>query len=121
MERSLMSEDTGTGSKTARLLPVMMPFVTAPGEWHGRGLCVGEDPDAFFPSHGDPGTKARRICGICPVRNDCLAYATEADEHGIWGGLDQDERRNLRRRQRRLAAGIPDRATGEHGSAEGAA
>jgi WhiB family transcriptional regulator, redox-sensing transcriptional regulator len=117
-----MPEDTSTDSKATRLLPVVMPSVVTPalGEWHGRGLCTGEDPDAFFPSHGDPGTVAQRICGICPVRNDCLRYATEADEHGIWGGLDQDERRNLLRRQRRAAA-IPDKATAEHARAEGAA
>jgi hypothetical protein len=35
------------------------------------------------------------------VRGDCLNYATEADEFGIRGGLDQQERRNLRRKQRR--------------------
>lgn len=91
------------------------------GEWHGRGLCIGEAPDAFFPSYGDPGKEAQRICGICPVRDDCLKYAIEADEHGIWGGLDQDERRNLRRRQRRHPAAIPDRVIAEHGKAEGAA
>jgi WhiB family redox-sensing transcriptional regulator len=74
------------------------------GEWHGRGLCIGEDADVFFPSHGDPGTKAREICAACRVRDDCLKYAMEADEFGIWGGLDQGERQNLKRRQRRLRA-----------------
>ena len=72
------------------------PAASALGEWHGRGLCVGEDPDVFFPSHGDPGTEARQICATCAVRGDCLNYATEADEFGIWGGLDQHERRNLK-------------------------
>jgi WhiB family redox-sensing transcriptional regulator len=118
-----MPEDPSIKSRPVRLLPVVMPGAVTPalGGWPGWGLCVGEDPDTFFPSHGDPGTEARRICGICPVRNDCLEYATEADEHGIWGGLDQDERRNLKRRQRRQAAAIPDRATAEHARAEGAA
>jgi len=66
------------------------------GEWQGRGPCIGEDPDVFFPSHGDPGTKAREFCAACPVRSDCLNYATESDKFGIWGGLDrldQQERR----------------------------
>jgi WhiB family redox-sensing transcriptional regulator len=118
-----MSEDTSIGSKPTRLRPIVMPgaVTLALGEWHGRGLCVGEDPDVSFPSRGDPGTKARLICGICPVRDDCLEYSTEADEYGIWGGLDQDERQNLRRRQRRQAAVTPASATGEHGRAEGAA
>jgi hypothetical protein len=100
-----MPEGTST-NRPARLLPITMPGppAAALGEWHGRGLCVGEDPDVFFPSHGDPGTKAREICAACPVRDDCLKCATEADEFGIWGGLDQQERRNLQRRQRRREA-----------------
>jgi WhiB family transcriptional regulator, redox-sensing transcriptional regulator len=117
-----MPEGTST-DRRPRLLPDTMPGPAAPalGEWHDRGLCVGENPDIFFPSHGDPGTEARRICGSCPVREECLEYATEADEDGIWGGLDQGERRNLRRRQRRHAAVAPARATGKHGKAEGTA
>jgi len=117
-----MPKDTSTGSGASRLLTLAIPAAVAPalGEWHGRGLCVGEDPDVFFPSHGDPGTEARRICGLCPVRDDCLEYSTGADEDGIWAGLDQAERRNLRR-QRRHTATIPARPTGKRQKAEGAA
>jgi WhiB family redox-sensing transcriptional regulator len=97
-----MTEGT-CSNRSVRLLPITMPapVASAAAEWHGRGLCVGEDPDVFFPSHGDPGTDARKICAACRVRGDCLNYATETDEFGIWGGLDQQERRNLKRKQRR--------------------
>ena len=97
-----MPEGTST-DRSVRLLPQTMPGPTEPalGEWHGRGLCVGENPDVFFPSHGNPGTRARKICAVCLVRGDCLKYATEADEFGIWGALDQQERRNLKRKTRR--------------------
>lgn len=72
------------------------------GPWAGRALCAGSDPEIFFPAHDDQGTEARQICGGCPVRAECLDYAIQADErHGIWGGLDPGERRNLRRRVRR--------------------
>jgi WhiB family transcriptional regulator, redox-sensing transcriptional regulator len=67
------------------------------GPWPQRAICNGEDPERFFPSHGDPGTKARGICAHCPVQQGCLEYATEADEFGIWGGLDREQRRALRR------------------------
>jgi WhiB family redox-sensing transcriptional regulator len=34
-----------------------------------------------------------------PVAGMCLAYAITADERfGIWGGLDPEQRRSLRRR-----------------------
>jgi WhiB family redox-sensing transcriptional regulator len=104
-----MPEDTSTGSTLTRLLPVVMPIAVAPalGEWHGRGLCVGEDPGIFFPGHGSPGTEARQVCALCRYRDDCLEYATEADEFGIWGGLDQDERRRLRKKRHRQTAKPP--------------
>lgn len=109
-------EATNTGCRPVRLLPVTVtvtvpvpaaPVLAAPalGEWHRRGLCADEDPDLFFPSHGSPGTKAREICAACAVREQCLDYALDADQLGIWGGLDQQERRNLKRkRQRRRKA-----------------
>jgi WhiB family redox-sensing transcriptional regulator len=86
-------------SAPLRVLPIVMPVLAAPfpGEWHGRGLCAGEDPEIFFPCDGDPGTRARQICAACAVRDDCLGYATDADEFGVWGGLDQGERRELLR------------------------
>lgn len=101
-----MTEGTSTDTRAVRLLPVTMlsPASPAPGDWNTRGLCADEDPELFFPSRCDPGTKPRKICAACPVRNECLNYATAADEFGIWGGLDQQERRNLKRRQRRNAA-----------------
>jgi len=106
-------------SAPAQLLPIAMPAlaVPPPGEWHGRGLCIGEDPDVFFPSHGDPGTHARQICAACAVRHDCLKFAIDADEFGIWGGLDQDERRNLRRRQRRKEAAVYGKTRQPEGAA----
>jgi WhiB family transcriptional regulator, redox-sensing transcriptional regulator len=109
-----MSQSPSAVQSPARLLPIVMPGPAAPflGNWHARGLCSGADPDVFFPSHGDPGTKARQICGSCTVRRECLEYATAADEWGIWGGLDEQERRNLRKkrqRRRRAAASVRER------------
>lgn len=117
-----MPEGNSTDSKPVCLLPIATPgpIVPAVGDWHGRGLCIGEDPDVFFPSHGDLGAMAREICAACAVRDDCLNYATQADEFGIWGGLDQQERRNLKRKQCRRSAAkrTPDNGIGR---AEGVA
>jgi WhiB family redox-sensing transcriptional regulator len=119
MERSRMPDMNFNASASVQLLSIVMaaPVTPSLGEWHGRGLCVGDDPDDFFPSRGDPGTQARQICAGCAVRDDCLGYAIDADEFGIWGGLDQDERRNLRRRQRRKEAAVGGKTRRSEGAA----
>jgi WhiB family redox-sensing transcriptional regulator len=98
MERSRMPDNASSVSTPVRLLPVVLPEVAPdfPGTWSERAICRGENPNTFFPAHGDPGTRARRLCANCPVRIDCRQYATAADEPGIWGGLDQEQRRALR-------------------------
>ena len=117
-----MTHDTSTGSTAVRMIPIVMPGSATPSldEWHARGLCVGADPEIFFPSRGDPGAEARRICASCGVRRDCLKYATKADEFGIWAGLDQQQRRALRKKQHRREAATRIRAGQPHG-AQGAA
>lgn len=67
--------------------------------WADQAPCSSADPDAWFPSVGESGDMAKRVCGRCPVRSDCLEYALDHDEgFGIWGGLSEHERRKLRRR-----------------------
>jgi len=66
--------------------------------WATQALCDGADPDLFFPPADRLGAPAQRICGRCPVQDQCLAYAVVADEPaGIWGGLGLHERQALRR------------------------
>jgi WhiB family transcriptional regulator, redox-sensing transcriptional regulator len=99
-----MNEKNTEGSTSIRPLTPAIPNLAAAliGPWTARASCTETDPEVFFPPHGDPATQARQICAQCPVRDDCLAYALDADErYGIWGGLDPDERRSLHRRQRR--------------------
>jgi Transcription factor WhiB len=119
MERSRVPDPKFDSRVQARVLPIVMPAPVrvALGEWRARGLCVSEDPDSFFPCRGDPGTRARQICARCAVRPDCLGYATGADEHGIWGGLGQAERRRLKRRQRRKEAKGRDETRQSEGAA----
>lgn len=40
--------------------------------------------------------RAKAICQDCAVRDECLQYSLEiAEPHGIWGGLNEHERRAL--------------------------
>jgi WhiB family redox-sensing transcriptional regulator len=89
--------------------------VWIPGEfdeqaWRRTAACRDVDPEVFFPV-GSTGpaiqqiADAKDICRGCPVRLVCLQYAL-ANHHddGVWGGYDEGERRELRRRWRRLGS-----------------
>lgn len=70
-----------------------------PLAWQSDSLCAQTDPEAFFPEKGGSTRDAKRICGSCEVRAQCLEYALENDERfGIWGGLSERERRKLKKR-----------------------
>jgi WhiB family transcriptional regulator, redox-sensing transcriptional regulator len=105
-----MNNKTTEGSIAVRLLAPAIPGLATVliGPWAGRASCAETDPEIFFPPHGDPATEARQICARCPVRDECLAYALDADEqYGIWGGLDPDDRRSLGRRYPSQKPGTP--------------
>ena len=81
--------------------------------WQDRALCGGMDASLFFGPDGEPRpereareAKAKAVCASCPVRAQCLDYALwKPVKHGIWGGLNEEERaRERRRRTRRQAA-----------------
>jgi WhiB family redox-sensing transcriptional regulator len=74
--------------------------------WQERAACRGDDSTYFFA----PGYFERRadkqareavakaICARCRVREPCLEYALRVREaHGVWGGLNEMERRALLR------------------------
>jgi WhiB family transcriptional regulator, redox-sensing transcriptional regulator len=78
--------------------------------WQWRAACRGEDASLFFaPNHPEAKEEkairegqAKAICARCPVRIDCLEYAIRIREpHGIWGGLNELERRILIRQRER--------------------
>jgi len=46
--------------------------------------------------------EAKKVCERCEVRQECLQWALEAgQDHGVWGGLSEDERRSMKRRNAR--------------------
>ena len=64
-----------------------------------RSACRDRDPSMFFPADERSTREAKSVCGGCPVRDLCLAYAVDNRiTDGVWGGLSELERRALRRR-----------------------
>src|SRR6266545_3513580 len=72
--------------------------------WQFYAACRGEDSSLFFaPNYFEKRdqkegreAKAKALCARCSVREECLEYALQVREsHGIWGGLNELERRQL--------------------------
>jgi WhiB family transcriptional regulator, redox-sensing transcriptional regulator len=72
-----------------------------------RRMCAGKPLRMFFPHHGDDTTKARQLCGSCPFKTACQAYALDHKESGIWGGLDDRERYKILRADSAITARRP--------------
>lgn len=57
--------------------------------------------ESFLPEQGgalcDDMRLARAVCGDCPVSRQCLAWAIEHDEHGLWAGTSREQRKALQR------------------------
>jgi WhiB family transcriptional regulator, redox-sensing transcriptional regulator len=78
-----------------------------PMTWRNRAACLDEDPELFFPI-GNTGPallqieEAKAVCRRCEVVETCLKWAIESGQDaGVWGGLSEDERRALKRRNAR--------------------
>lgn len=70
-------------------------------EWSNRAACLTAEPEQFFPV-GTGGASlretdaAKAVCGRCPVIGECRDYALSTRQpFGVWGGLDEEERRAL--------------------------
>ena len=72
--------------------------------WQVKAACRGPHAAVFFPpsyferkdEKGEREQRAKAICGQCAVREPCLDFSLEIREpHGIWGGLNELERRTL--------------------------
>ena len=78
------------------------------GLWVVDAACAGSDPEAWFPDHGRRAEETVvRVCGGCPVRQECLEYALPRPELvGVWGGLTASQRDQARRRAARGQARV---------------
>lgn len=83
-------------------------FVTGESLWRSRAECRRENATFFFPpphfelkpEKDAREDQARALCRACPVQQACLEYSLDVQEpHGIWGGLNELERRRMIRKR----------------------
>ncbi|MBW8804179.1 MAG: WhiB family transcriptional regulator [Catenulisporales bacterium] len=73
-------------------------------DWQAQAACRGMDASVFFSPVYERGDARRRreeraktVCGGCPVRVRCAAFAARTGQaFGVWGGLTESERGHVR-------------------------
>ncbi|MFE7461777.1 WhiB family transcriptional regulator [Nocardiopsis terrae] len=73
--------------------------------WRPAAACRGEPLDLFFGAEGESDAlrrvreaKAKEICWLCPVRDECLLRAMLVGDTGIRGAMTETERLEVRSR-----------------------
>lgn len=63
--------------------------------WKVQGICTPANDDILFSTErrgrarDKALTKAKELCGRCPVSPDCYQWAVDhGQRHGVWGGVD---------------------------------
>ena len=73
-------------------------------DWRRNAECRGPNGAWFYPpsrperreERARREAKAKTICAMCAVSQQCLEYALETrEQHGVWGGLTELERRMM--------------------------
>jgi WhiB family transcriptional regulator, redox-sensing transcriptional regulator len=77
------------------------------GDWRNYAECRKNDPELFFPDRRQYKriNDAKRICGKCAVRLECLNFAEVSNSYfGVWGGRSEEERENDRAKAKKRAS-----------------
>jgi WhiB family redox-sensing transcriptional regulator len=105
--RTRIATPHASGSDGPTTAPLSGEGETHLMDWRHRAACLDEDPELFFPI-GNTGPallqieEAKGVCRRCDVLDTCLRWALESGQDaGVWGGLSEDERRALKRRNAR--------------------
>lgn len=61
--------------------------------------CAEVGGDFWFPEKNEDSTEirmAKRLCGLCTHKTECLEWAIDNEMFGIWGGYTSKERQRIR-------------------------
>jgi hypothetical protein len=68
--------------------------------WRDQASCKGGPIELFYPEGGTGSPEVKRLCGYCPVRNECFEYSLSLPKHedrcGIFAGTTAADRRKYR-------------------------
>lgn len=64
--------------------------------WHADAACHEHPELSWFPERGESVVEPRAVCDGCLVRCECRSAGIDGREQGLWGGLSERNRRQLR-------------------------
>ena len=79
-------------------IEISIDHVKTDQDWMLAGACKGLTHLFFPPAAERPQARERResaaedVCGDCSVQVECIDFAREHHEYGLWGGESEDER-----------------------------
>jgi WhiB family redox-sensing transcriptional regulator len=63
--------------------------------------CRGIDTDVYFPPEDGTAISEKKlivyVCGNCVHKSECADWGVRNERFGIWGGLTEPERRDIRK------------------------
>lgn len=73
--------------------------------WQAHAACAGRLDRTWVPDprRGDT-TEQKALCAGCRVRDECLAFGVRTSSVGIYGGLDELERKAIKKSREAPAA-----------------
>lgn len=67
--------------------------------WIGEAACRGHaNAHWWFSKEAADIKRAKAICQNCPVLDPCRRHGMDNERYGTWGGLTDEERQRIRRR-----------------------
>jgi WhiB family redox-sensing transcriptional regulator len=66
-------------------------------KWHADGACLEHPELDWFAGRAVDQAEAVNVCRRCLVVDECLTFALEHGELGVWGGTTEAERGELRK------------------------
>lgn len=102
---SALGPDSRPERTTADELYEMLQLPARPA-WQADALC--REPEYshinFVPDTGQRADAAKAVCARCLVRAECLSFALDGDDVGVWGGTTDRERRGMPRKRKVIEA-----------------
>lgn len=82
-------------------------------DWQKRAACrTSRTPEKWFPERGQDAEPAKAVCRRCPVRGECRRFAlANRFMWGVWGGLSEQERRDITERRKPVMADLDPEIT----------